>query len=128
MTTEQPTPDPQAYIDGLRQITSNIARYVEEQAQLIARPKIAAAERAWEVRSDEKAEVHAAREQRSADLIAELRRRVQALESWQERAHLRETRVRGAADYLDTHEMRAAATTVRNALNGVGHMRTGATR
>jgi hypothetical protein len=111
----------------LVEVTVNLGRYVEEQAQLIARPKIQAAERAWERRMDETQEVHAAREVRSAALIVELRRRIAALEKFQEKALLRETRVRGAADYLEAQDLHEAATTVRNALNGVGHMRTAVT-
>jgi hypothetical protein len=108
--------------DGLIEITANLARYVEEQAQLIARPKIAAAEQAFVKRAAHMQAGFDQREQRSGELIGELRRRVASLERQQERSHLRDVRVRAVADDLDVRDLREAATAVRNALNFVGNM------
>jgi hypothetical protein len=109
----------------LADITSNLATYIEEQAQLIAKPKIEAAERAWERRMDEDQETHAIRERRSAELIKELRRRISVMERHEERWVLKERRVRAVADDLDARDLREAATDVLNALNFVGHMKAG---
>jgi hypothetical protein len=113
---------------SLADITSNLARYIDEQAQLIAKPKIQRAEREWERRMDETTEVHGARERRSADLITELRRRITALEKTEEKARLRELRVRAVADDLEARDLHEPARQIRNALNFVGHMANGGAR
>jgi hypothetical protein len=104
-------------------VTANLGTYIEDQAQQIARPKIATAEQAFERRIRSVNERHEAELSRSSALLAELRRQITALDKFQEKALLREKRVRAVADDLDARDLREAATDVRNALNFVGHMK-----
>lgn len=113
-------PDPQALIDGLRDITANLAGFVEEQAQLIARPRVAAAEQAIERRLDKMATAHATEHRRQVDLIAELRRHIAALDKHEKRLLDKVKRVQDVAADLDGQDLHAAANAIRVALNGTG--------
>lgn len=107
----------QALVSGLTQVTINLAAYVKEQAQLIARPKIEEAEGRFRTQAAHDVAAAVLRAERAEAVITELRRQISVLERREEKSRAQIERVRTVADALEARDMHGAALDIRHALN-----------